>query len=190
MVRLSNGLPCHAGSVKRLSPLAGATSDRPSPMATSSRPRAAAREATVPGCLARFSANLLQAVLGIIRSAMPTAELVNSRSKGAASSSAVVAATTVLILLVWQWFTARRNSLSVGPAEPRSATKSCSSLIASPPVMPLALFGMRRAVATRLSARLAIIGSVRDRFRRLFHRRGPQARRRCTGEHYERALGV
>src|SRR5712675_1262285 len=49
---------------------------------------------------------------------------------------------------------------------------------------------MRRAVATRLSARLAIIGSVRDRFRRLFHRRGPQPRRRCTGEHDERALGV
>src|SRR5260370_26253463 len=107
MAGLATGWPRHAGSVNRLSPLAGAISDRPWPMATNSRPRAAAREPTVPGCLARLSANLLQAVLGIIRSAMPTAELVNSRSRGAASSSAlaVVAATTVLIRLVWRWFT-------------------------------------------------------------------------------------
>src|SRR4030088_1333915 len=160
MVRLSNELPCHAGSVNRLSPLAGATSDRPSPMATSSRPRAAAREATVPGCLARFSANLLQAVLGIIRSATPTAELVNSRSKGAASSSAVVAATTVLILLVWQWFhcTAQQLVRRTG-----GTAGGDQELLVAHRVAAGGLFGMRRAVATRLSARLAIIGSVRDR---------------------------
>src|ERR1700722_9965770 len=106
MVRLSNGLPRQAGSLNRLSPLAGATSDRPSPMVTNSRPRAAAREATVPGCLTRLNANLLQEVLGIIRSAMPTAALVSSRSKGAASSSAlpVVATTMVLLLFVCRWF--------------------------------------------------------------------------------------
>jgi hypothetical protein len=57
-------------------------------MEINSRPREAARDVTVRGCLARFSANLLHATLGIIRSAMPTAELVSNKSSGAASSSA------------------------------------------------------------------------------------------------------
>src|SRR6478735_1460694 len=106
MVRCSNGLPRHAGSANLLSPFAGATSERPSATDTNSRPSDAALDATVRGCLARFSANLLHATLGINRSAMPTAELVNSRSNGAASSSALwlLVATTASRLLGWWWF--------------------------------------------------------------------------------------
>ena len=100
-MRLSNGLPCHAGSTKRLSPLAGATSERPAAMVANSRPREAARDVTVRGCLARFSANRLHETLGITRSAIPTAELVSNKSSGAASSSAAAGfvATMVLSLL-------------------------------------------------------------------------------------------
>src|SRR5882762_5810396 len=118
IVRRSNGLPRHAGSENRLSPLAGASSDRPSAIESSSRPSVPARDATVRGCLARLSANLLHAVLGIILSAMPTAELVNSRSNGAASSSAlllVVATTGDYASSVGGGVTSRRSSFPVGP---------------------------------------------------------------------------
>ena len=70
-MRRSSGLPRHAGSANRLSPLAGVNSDRPSAIESSSRPSDPARDATVRGCLARLSANLLHEVLGIILSAMP-----------------------------------------------------------------------------------------------------------------------
>src|SRR3954462_7027267 len=89
-MRRSSGLPRHAGSANRLSPLAGVNSERPSATESSSRPSDPARDATVRGCLARLSANRLHEVLGIILSAMPTAELVNRRSNGAASSSALL----------------------------------------------------------------------------------------------------
>src|ERR1700758_2136984 len=105
MVRLSRGLPRQAGSAKRLSALAGATSESPRAIDHNSRPSAAPRDATVRGLRARFNANLLHDVLGIIRSVIPTAELVNSRSRGAANSSApaIVAATTLLFLLECHW---------------------------------------------------------------------------------------
>src|SRR5262249_9288086 len=110
------GLPRHAGSANLLSPFAGATSERPSAIDTNSRPSAAARDATVPGCLARLSANLLHATLGSSRSAIPTAELVNSRSSGAASSSAVdLAVGTTCHASSGGGFTSRRSSLPVGP---------------------------------------------------------------------------
>src|SRR6202043_65261 len=101
MLRLSSGLPRQAGSANRLSPLAGATSELPCAIDSSSRPSVAARDSTTPGLRARFNANLLHDVLGIIRSAIPTAELVNSRSSGAANSSApsILVATTLSCLL-------------------------------------------------------------------------------------------
>src|ERR1700757_2795488 len=102
MVRLSRGLPRQAGSAKRLSALAGATSESPRAIDHNSRPSAAPRDATVRGLRARFNANLLHDVLGIIRSVIPRAELVNSRSSGAANSSApsILVATTLSCLLV------------------------------------------------------------------------------------------
>ena len=110
------------------------SSDRPSAIDTSSRPSDAARDATVLGCLARFSANLLHAVLGIIRSAMPSAELVNSRSRGAASSSALrlwwsLPRVSCLLGRWWFHFTpqqlARRTS-RVGCPRTRSGAGTCT----------------------------------------------------------------
>src|SRR6202051_1436652 len=104
MVALSSGLPCHAGSANRLSTLAGARSLRPSAMATSWPPSSLARDASVRGLRASARANLLHETLGIIRSATPTAELVSSRSSGAASSSAVrISLVGKLLNLLGRW---------------------------------------------------------------------------------------
>jgi hypothetical protein len=46
------------------------------------RPKPAARDPTVPGHQARLSTNLLHDVFGIIRGAIPIAELANNKSKG------------------------------------------------------------------------------------------------------------
>src|SRR4029077_10234490 len=76
----------------------------------------AAGDATVRGCWAGLSANLLHATLGISRSAMPTAELVNSRSSGAANSSAVdLVVATTCHASSGGGFTSRRSNLPVGP---------------------------------------------------------------------------
>src|ERR1700756_2174038 len=132
MLRLSSGLPRQAGSANRLSPLAGATSELPSAIDNNSRPSVAARDATAPGLRARFNANLLHDVFGIIRSAIPRAELVNSRSSGAANSSAPskLVATTLFCLLECRW------------AKSRGGTNRHVGGVADPSMVPIVAAGV------------------------------------------------
>ena len=74
------------GSAKRLSPVGAASSERRSAIdATSRAPGRRPRDVTMRGRVARLSANLLRATLGIIDSATPTDELVSDKSSGAGS---------------------------------------------------------------------------------------------------------
>src|SRR5271157_3509767 len=99
-----SGLPCHAGSLKRLSALAGARSDVPRTIEATSCPNDPTRSATVSGRRARFNANLLHDVSGIILRATPVAEVVKSRSSGTAISSAFGVSLPDIVspsILVW-----------------------------------------------------------------------------------------
>ena len=85
--RFVNGLLCHAGSLNRLSGLAGARSDVPVAIEASSRPNDPTRSAMTPGRRARFKPNLAHDVSGIIPFATPSAEPVSSKSCGVAISA-------------------------------------------------------------------------------------------------------
>ena len=83
-MRVSEGLPCHAGSAKRLSPLGAASAERPSVIDANSRTREPAQDVTVSRLPRQVQRKPALRDVGHHPFRMPAAELVGNKSSGTA----------------------------------------------------------------------------------------------------------